>query len=59
VLDYDSVDHYLNKPEAYFGALIGRYGNRIAKSKLSLNNTIFQLAANNDPNSLKFQRQPP
>ena len=52
VLGYDSLDHYLNKPEAYFGAIIGRYGNRIAKARFSLNNTVYKLAANNGPNSL-------
>lgn len=52
VLGYDSLDHYLNKPEAYFGALIGRYGNRIAKAQFKLNDTLYQLAANNGPNSL-------
>jgi len=52
VLGYDSLDHYLNKPEAYFGAIIGRYGNRIAKAQFKLNDTLYQLAANNGPNSL-------
>jgi aldose 1-epimerase len=52
VLGYDSLDHYLNKPEAYFGAIIGRYGNRIAKAQFKLNDTLYQLTANNGPNSL-------
>lgn len=52
VLGYDSLDHYLNKPEAYFGAIIGRYGNRIAKAQFKLNDTLYQLSANNGPNSL-------
>lgn len=52
VLGYDSLVHYQTKPEAYFGALIGRYGNRIAKASFQLNGTIYQLAANNGPNTL-------
>jgi aldose 1-epimerase len=52
VLGYDSVDHYLNKPEAYFGAIIGRYGNRIANARFTLKDTTYRLAANNGPNSL-------
>lgn len=52
VLGYDSLAHYQNKNEAYFGALIGRYGNRIAKASFKLNGNTYQLAANNGPNSL-------
>ncbi len=52
VLGYDSLDHYRNRNEAYFGALIGRYGNRIAKASFSLNGETYKLAANNGPNSL-------
>lgn len=52
VLGYDSLDHYRNRNEAYFGALIGRYGNRIAKASFQLNGATYQLAANNGPNSL-------
>ncbi len=52
VLGYDSLAHYQNRNEAYFGALIGRYGNRIAKASFNLNGNTYQLAANNGPNSL-------
>ncbi|MBA4257777.1 MAG: galactose-1-epimerase [Chitinophaga sp.] len=52
VLGYDSLVHYQTKPEAYFGALIGRYGNRIAKASFQLNGATYQLTANNGPNTL-------
>ncbi len=51
VLGYDNLDGYLtNSP--YFGALIGRYGNRIAKGKFTLDGVTHKLAANNSPNAL-------
>jgi aldose 1-epimerase len=50
VLGYDSLDRYLRSP--YFGALIGRYGNRIAKARFSLSGEAYTLAVNNGPNSL-------
>ncbi len=52
VLGYDSLDGYLNSNEQYFGALIGRYGNRIAKGTFLLDSVNYQLALNNGPNSL-------
>jgi aldose 1-epimerase len=51
VLGYDTLDGYLtNSP--YFGALIGRYGNRIAKGHFTLDGTTYTLATNNGVNSL-------
>ena len=51
VLGYDSLDGYL-KSSPYFGALIGRYGNRIAGGKFTLEGKAYTLATNNGPNSL-------
>jgi len=51
VLGYDSLAGYLAE-SPYFGALIGRYGNRIAKGKFSLDGTEYTLAVNNGPNHL-------
>ncbi len=51
VLGYDSVKQYLHG-NAYFGAMIGRYGNRIAKGKFSLEGKDYQLPVNNGANSL-------
>src|SRR5690349_6669888 len=51
VLGYDNFDGYL-KASPYFGALVGRYGNRIANAKFTLNGKEYKLAANNGPNSL-------
>jgi len=51
VLGYDSLDDYVrNSP--FFGALIGRYGNRIAKGKFTLDGHAYTLATNNYPNTL-------
>ena len=50
-LGFNTLDNYLNKPP-YFGALIGRYGNRIAKAKFKLEGTEYLLAANDGANSL-------
>lgn len=51
VLGYDDVIGYANG-SSYLGATIGRYGNRIAKAKFTLNGQTYTLAANDGPNSL-------
>jgi aldose 1-epimerase len=51
VLGYDSLQGYLDETP-YFGAIVGRYGNRIAKGKFTLNGEEYTLATNNGPNHL-------
>jgi aldose 1-epimerase len=46
VLGFDSVQNYINVPSD-FGASIGRYANRIAKAKFTLDSVTYQLPANN------------
>ena len=56
VLGYDSLSQYIaNSP--YFGALIGRYGNRIGKARFTLNGKEYSLAANDGPNTLHGGRK--
>ncbi|HWS00863.1 MAG TPA: aldose epimerase family protein [Prolixibacteraceae bacterium] len=52
VFGHDSIDGYLNAKENYFGAAIGRYGNRIAKGEFLLGDIQYKLAQNNGVNSL-------
>jgi aldose 1-epimerase len=52
VLGHSNIDDYLASKEKYFGALIGRYGNRIAKGKFSLKGKEYNLAENNGENHL-------
>ena len=52
VLGYDTIEGYQNSNEVYFGALIGRYGNRIADGKFELDGVEYTLARNNPPNHL-------
>lgn len=51
VLGYDNLDDYL-KDSPFFGAMVGRYGNRIAKGKFTLDGKSYTLAINNGPNAL-------
>jgi aldose 1-epimerase len=51
VLGYDTLEGYL-KVSPYFGAIIGRYGNRIANARFTLDGEDYSLAANNGPNAL-------
>jgi len=53
VLGFDTPQGYLSDPPPpYFGALIGRYGNRIAKGHFTLDGQTYSLAINNAPNAL-------
>ncbi len=51
VLGYDTLAGYL-KESPYFGCLVGRYGNRIAKGRFTLDGVEYTLATNNYPNHL-------
>ncbi|MEN3323666.1 aldose epimerase family protein [Mariniflexile soesokkakense] len=51
VLGYNTLAEY-EKATPYFGALIGRYGNRIAKGKFSIDGVKYTLNANDGPNHL-------
>jgi len=51
VLGYDSLQGYVNGSE-YFGAVVGRYGNRIAKGQFLIDGQQYQLTINNGENHL-------
>lgn len=51
VIGFDMLEQYL-EDNPYFGALIGRYGNRIANGQFSLDGKEYQLPTNDGPNSL-------
>ena len=51
ILGYDSLSGYV-KGASYFGGIVGRYGNRIAKGRFTLDGKEYQLPLNNGPNSL-------
>src|SRR5690349_1755052 len=52
VVGFKTVGDYVNSTEPYFGATIGRYGNRIAKGKFTLDGKQYTLFTNNGPNTL-------
>jgi aldose 1-epimerase len=51
VLGFNAMEGYL-KPPPYFGAIVGRYGNRIGNGRFSLDRQEYKLATNNGPNHL-------
>ena len=57
VLGHDSLGGYAKPGEPYFGCTIGRYGNRIANAKFSLDGKQYTLDMNDGPNTLHGGRQ--
>jgi aldose 1-epimerase len=51
VLGYNTIDEYV-QATFYFGAVVGRYGNRIAHGKFTLDGKTYTLATNNVPNGI-------
>jgi len=51
VLGFDTLEGYVNQT-AYLGSTVGRYANRIARGKFTLDGTEYTLATNNGPNHL-------
>jgi aldose 1-epimerase len=51
VLGFDNIEDYVEK-SPYFGAIVGRYANRIANGTFALDGQTYTLAINNDPNHL-------
>ncbi len=52
-LGYDRVEDYMNAVDKpYFGAIVGRYGNRIAGGEFVVDGETYTLAKNNDKNHL-------
>jgi len=51
IIGFDTIKGLL-KQECYYGAVVGRYANRIANGKFTLEGTEYNLAINNGPNSL-------
>jgi len=52
VVGFKSIKDYQNSTEPYFGATIGRVGNRIAKGKFNLNGKSYSIPVNNGENAL-------
>src|SRR5918911_3606165 len=52
-LGFATLDEYVShRPSTYFGALIGRFANRIARGRFTLDGVTYELPINNGPNSL-------
>lgn len=52
VLGFDSLEEYLAEKEPHLGSVVGRFGNRIAGGKFSIDGKTFQVPLNNGPNAL-------
>ena len=51
-LGFDNLEGYLQTGQPYFGAIIGRYGNRIAKGQFNIDGQIYTVVTNSKPNHL-------
>lgn len=49
---FDTLDEWLENNDPYFGATVGRFGNRIAHGKFTLDGESYQLATNNEPGGI-------
>ncbi len=52
VVGFKNIEDYLKSTEVYFGATIGRYGNRIAEGKFTIDDVDYQIPLNNGQNAL-------
>ncbi|MDF7823252.1 galactose mutarotase [Pontiellaceae bacterium B12227] len=52
VCGFDTIEEYQSDANPYFGACCGRFANRIAEGKFSIDGKVYSLAANNGPNAL-------
>ena len=52
VLGFDKLDDYLNRKEPHLGSIVGRFGNRIALGRFSIDGKTYQIPINNGPNAL-------
>ena len=52
VLGYDNLEGFLNDTSTHFGSIVGRYGNRIALGKFSIDGKTYQIPINNGVNAL-------
>lgn len=52
VIGFNNIDQYVSSTEPYFGATIGRYGNRLAKGAFMIDSNRYQVSINSVPNAL-------
>lgn len=52
VLGYDSLEPYLDPKDPYFGAIVGRYANRIANGEITVDGKVYHLSRNQGDNTL-------